>query len=58
MRSCITDIIKGVFELIQEIIKGKLTFESYSNVADQYIKYHKVDPTVNNKRICKTPFKK
>ena len=30
----------------------------YLNVANQYIKYNKIDPTINNKRICKTPFKK
>jgi len=44
--------------LISEIGSGKLTLKSYSNVANQYIKYYKIDPTINNKRICKTPFKK
>lgn len=58
LKPCITDIIKGVFELIHEIITGKLTLKTYSNVANQYIKYYKIDPTINNKRICKTPFKK
>ena len=57
-RPCITNIIKGIFELISEIVKGKLKLKSYSNVANQYIKYNKIDPTINNKRICKTPFKK
>ena len=32
--------------------------ESYLNIANQYIKYNKIDVTINNKRICKTPFKK
>jgi len=58
LKPCITDIIKGVFELIHDIITGKLTLKTYSNVANQYIKYYKIDPTINNKRICKTPFKK
>jgi hypothetical protein len=44
--------------LISEIGSGKLTLKLYSNVANQYIKYYKIDPTINNKRICKTPFKK
>ena len=52
LKPCITDIIKGVFELIHEIINGKLTLKSYSNVANQYIKYYKIDPTINNKRVC------
>jgi hypothetical protein len=43
---------------MNEIVKGKLTLKSYSNVANQYIKYNKIDPTINNKRTCKTPFKK
>jgi hypothetical protein len=58
LKPCITDIIKGIFVLISEIGSGKLTLKSYSNVANQYIKYYKIDPTINNKRICKTPFKK
>lgn len=58
MKPCITNIIKGIFELIHQIINGKLTLKSYSNVADQYVKYYKIDPTISNKRICKTPFKK
>ena len=41
LKPCITDIIKGVFELIHEIITGKLTLKTYSNVANQYI-VHKV----------------
>jgi hypothetical protein len=58
LKPCITDIIKGIFELIHEIVNGKLTLKSYSNIANQYIKYYKIDPTINNKRVCKTPFKK
>lgn len=58
LKPCITDIIKGIFVLISEIGSGKLTLKLYSNVANQYIKYYKIDPTINNKRICKTPFKK
>jgi hypothetical protein len=54
----ITNIIKGIYELMQEIVNGKLTTESYSNVAKQYIKYYKIDKSINNKRTCKTPFKK
>ena len=56
LKPCITNIIKGIFELISELVKVKLTLKSYSNVANQYIKYNKIDPTI--KRICKTPFKK
>lgn len=59
-RNCIrkpnfTNIIKGVFELMDEIVNGKLTVKSYSNVAQQYIKYNKIDQSINNKRTCKTP---
>ena len=43
---------------MQEIVNGKLTTETYSNVAKQYIKYYKIDKSINNKRTCKTPFKK
>jgi hypothetical protein len=58
LKPCITNIIKGVFVLINEIGNGKLTLKTYSNVANRYIKYYKIDPTIHNKRICKTPFKK
>jgi len=54
----INNIIKGIYELMQEIVNGKLTTETYSNVAKQYIKYYKIDKSINNKRTCKTPFKK
>ena len=54
----ITNIIKGIYELMQEIVNGKLTTESYLNVAKQYIKYYKIDKSINNKRTCITPFKK
>ena len=54
-RKCIlkpskTDIIKGTFNLLKDIIKGKLTINKYKKIADTYIKY--------NKRVYKTPFKK
>ena len=58
LKPCITNIIKGVYELLTETINGKLTSELYKNIANQYIKYNKTDPTISNKRICKTPFKK
>jgi hypothetical protein len=62
-RKCIlkpskTDIIKGTFNLLKDIIKGKLTINKYKKIADTYIKYNKIDPLINNKRVCKTPFKK
>jgi len=58
LKSCMTNIIKGVFESLHEIINGKLIVKSYSNIANQYIKYYKIDKLINNKRVCKTPFKK
>lgn len=58
LKQCVTNIIKGVFKLTHEIVIGNLTSKSYSNVACQYIKYYKVDKSINNKRVCKTPFKK
>lgn len=54
----ITDAIKGIFELVKEIINGNLTSKSFENVANNYIKYYKIDTSIYNKRICKTPFKK
>ena len=53
-----TNIIKGNFELLKDIVNGKLTVKSYSNVANIYTKYNKIDPTLNNKRVCKTPLAK
>lgn len=58
LKPSITNIIKGIFELMNEIVNGSLTTRSYSSIANQYIKYYKIDKSINNKRICKTPFKK
>jgi hypothetical protein len=58
LKPCFTNIIKGIFEILKEIVSGELRMKSYSNIAHQYIKYNKIDVTINNKRICKTPFKK
>lgn len=54
----ITNIIKGTFRLLHMIVNSKLTVDIYLLFADNYIKYYKIDKTINNKRICKTPFKK
>lgn len=54
----ITNIIKGTFRLLHMIVNSKLTVDIYSLFANNYIKYNKIDKTINNKRICKTPFKK
>ena len=62
-RKCIlkcskTDIIKCIFVLLKDIVKGKVETKTYIKIANIYIKYNKIDPLINNKRICKTPFKK
>ena len=46
-RKCIlkpskTDIIKGTFKSLKDIIKGKLTINKYKKIANTYIKYNKI----------------
>lgn len=47
-----TNIIKGIFKLLNDTIKAKLTVNSYKKIANTYIKYYKIDQTLNNKRVC------
>jgi len=51
-------IIKGIYAMIRPIINGKLTKDIVVKTLQIFIKYTKIDTTINKKRICKTPFKK
>jgi hypothetical protein len=51
-------IIKGVYHLLYYIFKGNLMEDILKNTLDSFIKYSKIDTSIQNKRICKTPFKK
>lgn len=54
----VTNIIKGVYNIIGIVINGNLTYDNVSEFIKCYFACNKVDTTINNKRICKTPFKK
>jgi len=51
-------IIKGVYNLINNIFRANLIEETLINIFDMFIKYIKKDTSLQYKRICKTPFKK
>lgn len=51
-------LIKAVFNLLNPICNAKLNEFTLKNELDMNVQLSKVDPTINNKRICKTPFKK
>ncbi len=51
-------IIKGVYHLINDIFRGNIIENTLVNTFDIFIKYLKIDTSLQNKRICKTPFKK
>ena len=51
-------LIKGVFTILYDIIHAKLTETTLTRMLNLYIKHIKTDPTITNKRVCKTPFKK
>lgn len=53
-----SNIIKGIFKIIDLIIKGKLTTKIIDNLCYSYIKYTKIKRGINNERISKTPFTK
>ena len=53
-----SQIIKGVFRLIHIIFKAELKDNKLKENLDDYIHYVKVEINLNNKRVCKTPFKK
>ena len=44
--------------MLYYIINGKLTKDIVNNTFEPFMKYNKIDTTIKNKRICKTPFKK
>lgn len=54
----VTNIIKGVYNIIDVIINGSLTYDIVSKFIKCHFACNKVDTSINNKRICKTPFKK
>jgi hypothetical protein len=56
MKPNYSNIINGIFELLNVTLKGEITEDKYKKAGDIYIKYVKTDPTINNKRVCKTPF--
>jgi hypothetical protein len=56
MKPNYSNIINGIFELLNITLKGEITEDKYKKAGDIYIKYVKTDPTINNKRVCKTPF--
>ena len=35
-----------------------MTSKLYEKIVNTYVKYNKIDPLINNKRVYKTPFKK
>jgi len=51
-------IIKAVYGLITDIFKSELTELKLKKTLNIFVKYSKVDTTINKKRTCKTPFKK
>ena len=53
-----SNIIKGIFKIIDVILKGKLTSKIITNLCNSYVKYTKIKKGVNNERISKTPFTK
>ena len=53
-----TLLMKCVFNLIIPILSGSLSEKKLKNNFDIFIVINKSDPTLYNKRICKTPFKK
>jgi hypothetical protein len=53
-----TLLMKCVFNLIIPIFSGSLSEKKLKNNLDIFIVINKSDPTIYNKRICKTPFKK
>lgn len=50
--------IKGVYKMLFFIINGTLTTKIMTTIFSMYIIHNKVDTTLKNKRIYKTPFKK
>lgn len=53
-----SNIIKGIFKYIDNILKGKMTPKIITNLCNSYIKYTKIKKGINNERISKTPFTK
>lgn len=62
-KNCIVKINKKLlfkcsFNLLPYIIFGSLNKEILNNEFNMYVQIQKRDPTINNKHVCKTPFKK
>lgn len=53
-----SNVIKGIFEIIDVILKSKLTNKIIINLCNSYVKYNKIKTGINNERISKTPFTK
>ena len=43
-----SNIIKGIFKIIDVILKGKLTSKIITNLCNSYVKYTKIKKGVNN----------
>ena len=53
-----SNIIKGIFKIINVILKGELTIKTVNNFCNSYVKYNKIIKENNKPRISKTPFTK
>lgn len=53
-----SNVINGILEIIDIILKGKLTNNLIINLCNSYVKYNKIKTGINNERISKTPFTK
>lgn len=53
-----TMIIKGVYLILENIIKSQLTEKNLNEMLNSFVKYNKTTTFLIKKRICKTPFKK
>lgn len=51
-------IIKGVYLILENIIKSQLTEKNLNEMLNSFVKYNKTTTFLSKKRICKILFKK
>ena len=56
IKQSVTNIINGVYSILNNIMKGKLNINIIDKFINCYVVFNKIDITLNNKRKCKTPF--